>query len=294
MAWIESHQKLEKSGKLLLLSELLRINKYQAIGHLHSLWWWCLDNAEDGDVTRFSAVTLGRVTGWSDFVKEVFIPGFPRNEESFFKACLQAGFIDKAGKRHIVHNWQEYTDRYFKMLENTRRNREQTRERVRQFRERHGNADVTPLRNAHETPGNAPTKPNLTKPYQTKRIKPPDDSPPLEKVKRLDYVWLTSDEWVRLSERMGMKNLTAFIERLNGYIGQIGEKKAAAKYRSHYHTILNWYRRDLDDGKIRPPAVLTPIPARPAEKELTDEERAEGARVMAEAKQILKVRTIPK
>lgn len=169
MAWIESHQKLEKSGKLLHLAELLNINKYQAIGHLHSFWWWALDNAEDGDVTRFSPVTVARICGWSEYLKdEVDLSRINEatnremGEDAFFGACIKVGFLDKRGSKIAIHNWEEYTHRYFSMVENTRRNREQTRERVKQFRER--NADVTQLSNAHVTRSNAPTKPNQTIP----------------------------------------------------------------------------------------------------------------------------------
>lgn len=69
-----------------------------------------------------------------------------------------------------------------------------------------------------------------------------------EKSRHLDFVWLTSGEYDKLRATTG--NLTqGFIERLNGYIGQIGEAKARAKYTSHYHTILNWYRKDKAEGK---------------------------------------------
>lgn len=39
------------------------------------------------------------------------------------------------------------------------------------------------------------------------------------------------------------------IERLNNYIGSTGKK-----YRSHYHTILNWFTKDGPDLKAKTPA----------------------------------------
>jgi hypothetical protein len=60
-----------------------------------------------------------------------------------------------------------------------------------------------------------------------------------EKFKFLDHVFLTKTERDSLTEKLGEKNSRDYIERLNNYIGSKG-----AKYRSHYHTILNWANKD--------------------------------------------------
>ena len=44
------------------------------------------------------------------------------------------------------------------------------------------------------------------------------------------------------------------LERLDSYIGQIGVKKAA-KYVSHYDTILNWWRKDNPEPAKAAPYV---------------------------------------
>lgn len=59
----------------------------------------------------------------------------------------------------------------------------------------------------------------------------------------LDYVFLTSEEHQRLKEQLNGKT-EDYITQLNNYIGQIGVKAAAKKYRSHYHTILNWHSKN--------------------------------------------------
>lgn len=71
-----------------------------------------------------------------------------------------------------------------------------------------------------------------------------DDSPP-PKRKFLDHVLLTEEEYQKLKERLGEEKVSEYIEALNNYIAQIGVKKAQAKYKSHYHVILNWHRMDL-------------------------------------------------
>lgn len=76
-------------------------------------------------------------------------------------------------------------------------------------------------------------KPNQIKPDQTKE-------------RYGDFVTLTPGEHAKLIERLGEKDTVRYIERLNEYIGQIGEKAANKRYKSHYHTILSFYRRDAE------------------------------------------------
>lgn len=79
-------------------------------------------------------------------------------------------------------------------------------------------------------------------------VKVKDVYAPALKVKYSEFVYLLPEEYEKLRTLMG--NLTQeFIMRLDGYIGQIGPPKAAKKYVSHYHTILNWYRKDKAEGK---------------------------------------------
>ena len=67
----------------------------------------------------------------------------------------------------------------------------------------------------------------------------------------LDFVYLTEEEHARLLNYYGKEHVNMMIERLNGYIGQIGEKKAKAKYTSHSHTIQNWSNKDgIEKGDI--------------------------------------------
>lgn len=55
------------------------------------------------------------------------------------------------------------------------------------------------------------------------------------KIRHHDAVLLTSDEYNKLIEKLGEKEALNYIEKLNNYILSKGKK-----YKSHYHTILNW------------------------------------------------------
>jgi len=50
MAWIKSDQSLANHPKLILLAKELGVSKVKALGHLHLLWYWTLEYAEDGEI----------------------------------------------------------------------------------------------------------------------------------------------------------------------------------------------------------------------------------------------------
>jgi len=60
-----------------------------------------------------------------------------------------------------------------------------------------------------------------------------------EKIKHLDFVSLTSEEYKKILQRYGDKNTRKLIGDLNRYIGQSGKQ-----YKSHYYTLLNFAKRD--------------------------------------------------
>jgi hypothetical protein len=68
------------------------------------------------------------------------------------------------------------------------------------------------------------------------------DNEPVESF--LAFVRMTKSEHSALVAKLGEQPAEQYIERLNGYIGQIGEEAAQKKYRSHYYTILNWVKLD--------------------------------------------------
>lgn len=101
MAWIKSSQELARHPKVKKLARILGINVPQAIGHLHLLWWWALDFAQDGDLSSYEPEDIAEAAGWEGDAAE------------FVKALVDAkgpsghGFLDDDdGLR--VHDWEEY------------------------------------------------------------------------------------------------------------------------------------------------------------------------------------------
>jgi len=71
-------------------------------------------------------------------------------------------------------------------------------------------------------------------------------------------VLLTEEEYQWLKDKLQNKT-NEYIERLSGYLESTGKDK----YKSHYATILNWYRRDKGNGKDRNPRDLPASYTRP-------------------------------
>jgi hypothetical protein len=100
MAWIESHQSLLTHRKTGRLARTLGIPKVHAVGHLHAFWWWCLDNASDGQLIDSIPAEVADAAAWEG------------DAELFLSAMALAGFIDTGddGVLH-VHDWMDYAGR---------------------------------------------------------------------------------------------------------------------------------------------------------------------------------------
>ncbi len=101
MAYIEAHQKLEKHPKLLELCNKTGWNKDEVIGKLLRLWWWTLDYAEDGDLSRYKPQQfLGDLIGNP---KDNLTP------EMLYKYLQDTNFIEING---LIHDWLDYAGHY--------------------------------------------------------------------------------------------------------------------------------------------------------------------------------------
>ena len=168
MAWIESHQSLATHRKLLHLMRLLKISDIEAVGLLHYLWWWALDNAPEGVLTGIAPEDIASAAHWT---------GRKHDPRQFIKALIAANFIELTDKSEeltqnstiILHDWDDYAG---KLIDRRRGNAE----RQRAFREskkgksntlRNDDITVTSrLRNGATVPN--PTVPNSTVPKNTR------------------------------------------------------------------------------------------------------------------------------
>lgn len=120
MAWIESHQSLARHRKTLRAAALLKVDRHKLIGHLHELWWWGLDNADQaGNLGQTPHEVIAEAAGWP--IKQA---------EPFVDALIESGFIEWSEEGLTLHDWADYTGKW-----NDRRAR--NKERMRETRAQH-------------------------------------------------------------------------------------------------------------------------------------------------------------
>lgn len=157
MAWIESHQSLREHPKLSDMTKRLEINKAQAIGHLHMLWWWCIDYATNGRLERFSHVQIAEAAG------------FVGDAKTFVDAIADSNFLDRNPLR--VHDWRVFCGELIKK-----------RLQYKLHKRRRKTFSENSLRNPENSlPTNQPNQPTKTNSNQPKREAPahPEFASPL-------------------------------------------------------------------------------------------------------------------
>ena len=98
MAWIESHQELRHHYKTKRLARELGVTVAAAVGHLHFLWWWAVDFAPDGDLSKFDDYEIADAMGY-----EGDDPGKAK------AALIFAGFLDNNNQGALtIHDWHEH------------------------------------------------------------------------------------------------------------------------------------------------------------------------------------------
>jgi len=154
-AWIESHQALRHHPKTLRLARRLGVTLPAAIGHLHCLWWFALEYAQDGDLSRLDGEEIAIGAGWD---------GDPA---AFIEAAVIAGFLERDGSGLRVHDWHDYAG---KLLERRARDRER-KAAERQAVSGDRPSDVRGTSDGRPQDG-ARTEPNRTEPYPTEPYRP--------------------------------------------------------------------------------------------------------------------------
>lgn len=106
MAWIESNQELARHPKAKKAARMLGISVPAIVGHLHFLWWWCLEYAQDGDLSQFDDSDIADAAGWEGDAKQ------------FVRALLDCGpgesfgFLEQSKDGGIlIHDWMDYAGR---------------------------------------------------------------------------------------------------------------------------------------------------------------------------------------
>jgi hypothetical protein len=157
MAWIESHQSLGSHPKTIKLARLLGVSKIEAVGHLHFLWWWSMDYAQDGDLDKFDDVDISIGAEWGGEASD------------FVDALVTVGFLERDGNVLKIHDWYDYAG---KLIDRRAKNAA----RMRDARASTEEERATHVQRTLQTRVGLPNQPNQTKPTSTKRTRKTDDN----------------------------------------------------------------------------------------------------------------------
>lgn len=182
MAWIESHQSIGQHPKTRRAARRLGVSIPAMVGHLHLLWHWALDYAQDGDISPYEHADIADAAMWE---------GEP---ETFVSALIDAGPGQSAGflaydeeERLVIHDWWEYAGKLI-----VKRQADAERKRAARSNNAPGPdggtkqdvhkmsngrpADVQPPSQVNQPTVNQPTKNPLPPKRETMRAeRPPDD-----------------------------------------------------------------------------------------------------------------------
>ncbi len=265
MAWIESHQQLGRHPKTKAAARGLGITRVQMVGHLHYLWWWALDFAEDGDLSDIDPADIAEEAMWED------------DPLAFINVLVETGFL--TADKHI-NDWDDYTGRLVAQ-------RESNRERQRRHRDKAKIAETTPTSVTSQQPeglvtvtsplGHGATVPNQTKPDMTQpgRVERADapHSPPAKpkRASRIPDGFAITDDLRKWALERGMAALD--IERqtekfVNYWTAESGAKASKLDWVAAWRV---WVSRDFPDTVPR--NALTVHAGGKSNGTLTDAER---------------------
>jgi len=150
LAWIESHQSLPGHPKTRRCARKLGVSIPTMVGLLHMLWYWAMDYAQDGDLTKFEHDDIADAMQWDG------------DADQLVSVLIDARFLDQDDNGLVIHDWFDYAGRLIEK-------REQNNERKRRSREKRkkpddGHGDVT--RDGNVTSKRVTGLPNQTEPNQ--------------------------------------------------------------------------------------------------------------------------------
>lgn len=93
MLWIKSYQATDRDPQTRKFCRLTGLDIPRAVGSLHMIWWWALDWAPDGNISKFEPVDLADAAH------------FDGDPAAFFDALVQSGYVSKTLEGHEIVDW---------------------------------------------------------------------------------------------------------------------------------------------------------------------------------------------
>ena len=124
LPWIQVYSNLADHPKIYALVDRMKLRRNsEAVGIVVSLWLWAAKNAPDGDLSGFPERAIAQALGFQiNYAKRLC------------QALVDTNWLDvDAEGCYSIHNWSRYAGR---LIEITLRQREQSTERSRRYREK--------------------------------------------------------------------------------------------------------------------------------------------------------------
>ncbi|MFH0981838.1 MAG: hypothetical protein V2A79_09895 [Planctomycetota bacterium] len=96
MAWVRVESGLRDHPKVLKLARDTGCKVQDVVGQLVSLWLWCIEHAQDGDLRSFDADDIEAVVGWTG------------ESGKWYAAAVNRHLIDVTADGAQVHDWQDW------------------------------------------------------------------------------------------------------------------------------------------------------------------------------------------
>lgn len=154
MNWIEFHANLRDHWKIDRLKDILKVPYTQALGIMGCLWTWAADQAQNGDLSRFTDTEIARASRYES------------PSEGFKDTLKKCGLIDPNGK---IHDWNRHGIRVLKS----------SRKRQKEYRKTLRNGSIT------KTQLSRPS--NLSIPSNLSNLS--DNNPPIPQGDKFGQIW---------------------------------------------------------------------------------------------------------
>ena len=153
LPWVQVYSSLREHHKIDDLADELKLKtRYEAIGLVVSLWLWAVNNALDGDISKYRPRAIAEAVGWRG------------NAAGFVDAMVKVGLLDRDGDTLYIHDWLEYTSLYVEK-EITRKERD--RVRASEYRKRKRERDESESSQERHGDGHSDIQKNHALPYIT-------------------------------------------------------------------------------------------------------------------------------
>ncbi len=121
MEWLQIETTLPDHRKVARLASELKTSRMEAVGIVVTFWLWAIHNREDGILESFDMDTIARVVDYKGKAVRLI------------SALRKCGFLDDTPDGYAIHDWDE---RVGMLIDKREKLREQSRNRVRNYRER--------------------------------------------------------------------------------------------------------------------------------------------------------------